>query len=44
HYHDVPERLPADLIYRMFACDLEPFGLDKRASHAHAPHGTAPVS
>lgn len=27
HYHDVPEHLPADLVYRMFACDLEAFGL-----------------
>jgi zinc transport system ATP-binding protein len=27
HYHDVPEHLPADLVYRMFSCDLEAFGL-----------------
>ena len=27
HYHDVPEHLPPDLVYRMFACDLEAFGL-----------------
>ncbi len=27
HYHDVPEHLPADLVYRMFACDLEALGL-----------------
>jgi zinc transport system ATP-binding protein len=27
HYHDVPEHLPSDLVYRMFACDLEAFGL-----------------
>jgi zinc transport system ATP-binding protein len=27
HYHDVPEHIPADLVYRMFACDLEAFGL-----------------
>jgi len=27
HYHDAPEHLPADLVYRMFACDLEAFGL-----------------
>jgi zinc transport system ATP-binding protein len=31
HYHDVPEHLPADLVYSMFACDLEALGLDKRA-------------
>jgi len=37
HYHDVPEHLPADLIYSMFACDLEAFGLDKRGHrHEHA--------
>jgi zinc transport system ATP-binding protein len=27
HYHDVPEHIPADLVYRMFACDLEALGL-----------------
>ena len=26
HYHDVPERMPADLLYRMFACDLQVIG------------------
>ena len=26
HYHDAPEHLPADLVYTMFACDLEAFG------------------
>ena len=26
HYHDAPEHLPADLVYQMFACDLEAFG------------------
>ena len=34
HYHDVPERLPSDLVYRMFACDLEAFGLQ-------SPHACA---
>jgi zinc transport system ATP-binding protein len=28
HYHDVPEHLPADLVYQMFACDLEAMGID----------------
>ena len=27
HYHDVPERIPADLVYQMFACDLEAMGI-----------------
>ncbi|MDB5294934.1 MAG: hypothetical protein JWO31_917 [Phycisphaerales bacterium] len=27
HYHDVPGRLPAELVYRMFACDLEAMGI-----------------
>jgi zinc transport system ATP-binding protein len=27
HYHDVPERIPADLLYRMFACDLQAMGI-----------------
>ena len=27
HYHDVPQRLPADLVYRTFACDLQAMGI-----------------
>ena len=27
HYHDTPQHMPADLMYRMFACDLETLGL-----------------
>jgi zinc transport system ATP-binding protein len=27
HYHDVPQHIPADLVYRMFACDLEAMGV-----------------
>jgi len=27
HYHDVPDHLPAELVYRMFACDLEAMGI-----------------
>ncbi|MGA2498191.1 MAG: ABC transporter ATP-binding protein [Tepidisphaeraceae bacterium] len=30
HYHDVPEHLPAELMYRMFSCDLEAAGLRNR--------------
>jgi hypothetical protein len=26
HYHDVPQEVPADLVQRMFACDLEVLG------------------
>ena len=26
HYHDLAEQMPADLMYKMFACDLEAFG------------------
>ena len=40
HYHDVPEHIPADLVYRMFACDLEAFGLGASCNapdHVH-PH------
>jgi zinc transport system ATP-binding protein len=36
HYHDVPHRVPADLIRGMFACDLEAMGLGR--PHAHEPH------
>ena len=25
HYHDIAEHMPADLLYKMFACDLEAF-------------------
>jgi len=25
HYHDVPERIPAELLFGMFACDVEAF-------------------
>ncbi len=27
HYHDVPERMPQELLYQMFACDLQAVGL-----------------
>jgi zinc transport system ATP-binding protein len=38
HYHDVPEHLPAELVYSMFACDLEAMGIsDKKHEHPH-PH------
>ena len=38
HYHDVPDRMPADLVYRMFACDLEAMGIKggHRCTHDHA--------
>jgi zinc transport system ATP-binding protein len=34
HYHDAPQHLPADLVYRMFACDLEALGIDKSLTGA----------
>jgi zinc transport system ATP-binding protein len=39
HYHDVPGHLPADLVYSMFACDLEAMGI--RGGHVctHGAHG-----
>ena len=36
HYHDVPEHLPAELVYQMFACDLEAAGV------GHATAGGSP--
>jgi zinc transport system ATP-binding protein len=27
HYHDVPQHMPADLLYRMFSCDLQAMGI-----------------
>jgi zinc transport system ATP-binding protein len=45
HYHDVPERMPAELVYRMFSCDLQAMGI---GGHRHAgceqdahPHANA---
>ena len=29
HYHDVPHRMPADLVFSMFGCDLAALGLEK---------------
>jgi zinc transport system ATP-binding protein len=39
HYHDVPDHLPPDLVYSMFACDLEAMGI--RGGHVctHGAHG-----
>src|SRR5438874_4563175 len=37
HYHDVPEHVPADLVYRMFACDLEAFGLGDTCNTCNTP-------
>jgi len=37
HYHDVPQRLPADLVYQMFACDLEAAGI--KPDGAPCSHG-----
>lgn len=28
HFHDVPQHLPADVVYDLFACDLDALGLD----------------
>lgn len=38
HYHDVPDHLPADLVYQMFACDLEAMGIRDGhvCTHDHA--------
>lgn len=38
HYHDVPDHLPADLVYRMFQCDLEAMGIKGGhvCTHEHA--------
>jgi zinc transport system ATP-binding protein len=34
HYHDVPEQIPAELMFRMFACDLAAAGIDGK-KHRH---------
>lgn len=42
HYHDVPERLPSDLVYKMFACDLEALGLGCNHDHPHTHPTVSP--
>lgn len=44
HYHDVPDRLPAELVYQMFACDLEAMGIQGGhvCTHGQA-HGPVPA-
>jgi len=40
HYHDVPHRIPAELAYSMFSCDLAAMGIGGEAHaccEAHAP-------
>src|SRR5436305_12700723 len=41
HYHDVPGHLPPDLVYRMFACDLEAMGIKGGhvCTHGHGAGG-----
>jgi zinc transport system ATP-binding protein len=33
HYHDAPQHLPSDLVYRMFSCDLEAIGIGTMCNH-----------
>lgn len=28
HYHDVPRHIPAELVYRLFSCDLQAIGIE----------------
>jgi zinc transport system ATP-binding protein len=37
HYHDVPDHMPADLVFSMFGCDLAAMGLETH-KHAHEDH------
>jgi zinc transport system ATP-binding protein len=41
HYHDTPQHLPAELVYRMFACDLEAFGIHEAGGRGD-PHPSPP--
>lgn len=36
HYHDVPQHLPADLVFKLFACDMEAIGI--KGQHVLCPH------
>jgi zinc transport system ATP-binding protein len=45
HYHDVPDHMPADLVFSMFGCDLAAMGLESKHdrgccdhSHTASPH------
>jgi zinc transport system ATP-binding protein len=38
HYHDTPHHLPADLVYNMFACDLQAMGIGD-PQHTMCSHG-----
>ena len=42
HYHDVPERMPAELVYRMFSCDLAAMGIGAAAHACGVTNGRVP--
>ena len=47
HYHDVPQRIPADLVFRMFACDLQAMGIGGEHKGCHEPgcdHGAGELA
>jgi zinc transport system ATP-binding protein len=35
HYHDVPDHMPADLVFNMFGCDLAAMGVGGGCGHDH---------
>jgi zinc transport system ATP-binding protein len=44
HYHDTPHHMPADLVYNMFACDLQAMGIGD-THHTCAVHAaTTPTA
>jgi zinc transport system ATP-binding protein len=46
HYHDVPEHMPPDLLYSMFACDLQAMGISSEhhgCTEAGCDHGVRSV-
>ncbi len=38
HYHDVPDHMPADLVFSMFGCDLAAMGLEAKHEHNCCAH------
>jgi len=38
HYHDTPHHMPADLVFGMFACDLQAMGIEGAAHHTCCAH------
>ena len=43
HYHDVPQRIPPQLVYSMFSCDLAAMGIGHAHDCAHEHAAATPA-